>query len=83
MQWAAIVEESMRKPKSGPRQLSRSSHSSARPEAVAIARQMRAEGFSLRAISYHLAAAGYLNQNHRSFAPKSIVAMLRGPKIEM
>jgi hypothetical protein len=69
----------MRKPVSG--HFRPSSHSAARPEAVALALQMRSEGYSLRAISQCLASVGYLNQHQRPFAAKSIVAMLLGPKI--
>jgi hypothetical protein len=57
-----------------------SSHLEVGPEAVAIARELRSDGYSLRDISWHLPEAGYLNQNGRLFAPKSIFAMLRGPK---
>ena len=72
----------MRKPDPEHRRLRPSSHFAARPETVALAQQMRSLGYSLRAISQYLAAAGHLNQHQRPFAAKSIVAMLRGPKIK-
>jgi len=63
----------------------RKSHAELNPEMVALARQLRRKRSkggqrSLREISRELAAAGYLNERGRPFAPNSISNMLREPR---
>jgi hypothetical protein len=62
----------------------RKSHAELNPEMVALARQLRRKRpkggqRSLREISRELAAAGYLNEHGRPFAPNSIRNMLGAP----
>ena len=62
----------------------RKSHAELNPEMVALARQLRRKRpkggqRSLREISRELAAAGYLNEHGRPFAPNSIRNMLAAP----
>ena len=45
-------------------------------QAVALARSLRSKGYSLRAISDELAAAGSLNRAGRPLNPKSVRSML-------
>ena len=63
----------------------RKSHAELNPEMVALARQLRRNRpkggqRSLREISRELAAAGYLNEHGRPFAPNSIRSMLAEPR---
>jgi DNA invertase Pin-like site-specific DNA recombinase len=63
----------------------RKSHAELNPEMVALARQLRRKRpkggqRSLREISGELAAAGYLNEHGRPFAPNSIRNMLAEPR---
>ena len=62
----------------------RKSHAELNPEMVALVRQLRRKRpkggqRSLREISRELAAAGYLNEHGRPFAPNSIRNMLAAP----
>ena len=58
----------------------RKSHAEARPDVVALVRQMRrktkAGRMSLRAISADLATQGHLNERGKPFNPASVAAML-------
>jgi DNA invertase Pin-like site-specific DNA recombinase len=63
----------------------RKSHAELNPEMVALARQLRRKRpkggqRSLREISRELAAAGYLNEHGRPFAPNSVRNMLAEPR---
>ena len=59
----------------------RRTHFDVRPEVVRMARELRDTGATLRDVSAKLAAAGYLNEQGKPFAPKSIASMVIGPKI--
>jgi DNA invertase Pin-like site-specific DNA recombinase len=63
----------------------RKSHAEERPEVVALARTLarkkpKGGRLSLRAISAALEAQGHLNERGRPFNPKSVAAMLSGPR---
>jgi DNA invertase Pin-like site-specific DNA recombinase len=57
----------------------RRAHAELRPEAVALARRLRAQQMSLREVSAQLATAGFVNARGCPFAPKSIRAMIGPP----
>jgi len=54
----------------------RKSHAEERPEVVALAKQLRKQGVSYRAISLELAKVGHVNEHGRLFNHKSVRAML-------
>lgn len=58
----------------------RRSHSDLRPEVVALAKELRQSGLTLREVSARLAADGHLNAAGKPFAAKSIASMVAGPK---
>jgi DNA invertase Pin-like site-specific DNA recombinase len=55
----------------------RKSYAEARPDVVLLARQMRADGMSLRDISAALAEQGYLTARGKAYVASAVQAMLR------
>jgi DNA invertase Pin-like site-specific DNA recombinase len=53
----------------------RQSHSKIRPDAVKLARKLRAKGLTLRAVADQLDAAGFKNEAGRPYAAESIRSM--------
>lgn len=56
----------------------RKSHAELRPEAVEIAKALREQGLSLRAISEALFSAGHATANAVAFSPSAVLSMLEG-----
>jgi DNA invertase Pin-like site-specific DNA recombinase len=54
----------------------RKSHGEARPEVVALAKELQGGGMSLRKISDALAAEGYLTAGGKPYAASAVQAML-------
>jgi DNA invertase Pin-like site-specific DNA recombinase len=55
----------------------RKSYAEARPDVVLLARQMHADGMSLRDISATLAEQGYLTARGKAYVASAVQAMLR------
>jgi DNA invertase Pin-like site-specific DNA recombinase len=80
---ARLAAARKRKRATGVKVDGRKSHAEARPEVVALAKQLarrkpKGGKMSLRQISAALAAEGHLNERGRPFAAKSVAAMLAG-----
>ena len=56
----------------------RKSHAELRPEAVALARQLRRKQLSLREIAAELFAAGHATKHGKTFSSSAIASMLEG-----
>lgn len=75
-----------RKRQAGEKVEGRKSHVERRPEAVALAKQLHRKNpvthkhKSLRKVAAELAAAGHRNERGQPFNPKSVRAMIEGPK---
>ena len=54
----------------------RKSYSEARPEVVAVARELKAGGMSLRKISAELAAQGHVTSGGKPYVASAVQAML-------
>ena len=55
-----------------------SDYAEARPEAVALAKELRSQRMSLRKIAAELARCGYLTANGRQYVATAVQAMLAG-----